>query len=522
MTSNTMGNGELLVLKDLYVWYPKGKPVLEKFSLELKRNEVVGLIGLNGAGKTTFIKTLSGLLDSFQAETALWLDKPLMFRDKGFKKERYIVFAEDHSFQFFTFREYISYVGASYGKKLSDIEELVCGFRFEEYTDVLLKELSTGNLKKAAYTTGINMEIAASVLFLTATFLSAGTMWQAIHSSGNADPMAGLFMLPFTSRGMVFSFVLAFAGYTLLTIIFPVLALFFAVHEWSVLQIAVALFCACNGCFMAAAWYAMTKKRRQMPFAVLWCVGMILSIFLVREVVVFILIVFASLLLSFLRLLTTDAYVFYRPASAKLLIRHTKGTGSIFLYLLRYLVTNKNYLMNTIGLCVVGGILPMILGKFEELYVIPLGFAILCLNTPICILLSCDPGLEQTVRVLPGQAGRFCIRYSFFIFFVNMTESSVYLAVWQIQHGGVGSKEIITAALIALQSAILSVLLEWIHPIRNWKIESDLWHHPRKYVVPLIMLLIAGFIGMWPVGIWVLFCIVIAESFSLPFIARRI
>ena len=149
MIKNTMGNGELLVLKDLNVWYTKGKPVLEQFSIELGRNEVVGLIGLNGAGKTTFIKTLSGLLDSFQVEIALWQDKPLMFQNKGFKKERYIVFAEDHSFQFFTFREYISYVGASYGKKLSDIEELVQGFHFEEYTDVLLKELSTGNLKKA-------------------------------------------------------------------------------------------------------------------------------------------------------------------------------------------------------------------------------------------------------------------------------------------------------------------------------------------------------------------------------------
>ncbi|MDE7203873.1 MAG: ABC transporter ATP-binding protein [Lachnospiraceae bacterium] len=146
-----MGNEGLLVLKDLNVWYTKGRPVFEKFSLELKRNEVVGLIGLNGAGKTTFIKTLSGLLDSFQAETALWQDRPLIFRDRGFKKERYTVFAEDHSFQFFTFHEYISYVGASYGKKLSDsdIEELVHGFHFEEYTDVLLKELSTGNLKKA-------------------------------------------------------------------------------------------------------------------------------------------------------------------------------------------------------------------------------------------------------------------------------------------------------------------------------------------------------------------------------------
>ncbi|MBD5521361.1 MAG: ABC transporter ATP-binding protein [Lachnospiraceae bacterium] len=144
-----MGSEELLVLKNLNVWYTKERPVLEKFSLELKRNEVVGLIGMNGAGKTTFIKTLSGLLDSFHAETVLWEDKPLMLRDNGFKKERYIVFAEDHSFQFFTFREYISYVGASYGKKLSDIEELVCGFHFEEYTDVLLKELSMGNLKKA-------------------------------------------------------------------------------------------------------------------------------------------------------------------------------------------------------------------------------------------------------------------------------------------------------------------------------------------------------------------------------------
>jgi ABC-2 type transport system ATP-binding protein len=144
-----MENSKLLVLNDLSVWYTQGNPVLDKFSMELGTNEVVGLIGLNGAGKTTFIKALSGLLDSFQAETALWLDKPLMFRDKGFKKERYIVFAEDHSFRFFTFREYISYVGASYGKKLSDIDELVQGFHFEEYTDVLLKELSTGNLKKA-------------------------------------------------------------------------------------------------------------------------------------------------------------------------------------------------------------------------------------------------------------------------------------------------------------------------------------------------------------------------------------
>lgn len=376
----------------------------------------------------------------------------------------------------------------------------------------------------AIRTAEIGMEIAPSILFLTASALSAGIMWQTLHSPGNADRMAGLFMLPFTNRGMTFSFVLAFAGYTLLTKTFPVLALFFAVHEWSVLQTVVVLLCACNGCYTAAAWYTMTneashhKKRRLMPFAVLWCVGMLMAIFFVKKVMVFALIVFASLSLSFLRLLMTDAYAFYRPASAKLLSRRTKGTGSVLLYLLRYLVTNKNYLMNTAGLCLVGGILPMVLGRFEGLNVMPLGFAILCMNTPICILLSCDYGLEQAVRVLPGQAGRFCTRYVFFIFSVNMAVSSVYLVVWQIQHGGVGGLDIMAAVLIALQSAVLDVLLEWFRPVRNWKIESDLWHHPRKYVVPLVMLPVAGLIGMWPTGIWVLFCIVIAEVLSLPLI----
>ena len=48
----------------------------------------------------------------------------------------------------------------------------------------------------------------------------------------------------------------------------------------------------------------------------------------------------------------------------------------------------------------------------------------------------------------------------------------------------------------ALLSAIGSVLLEWFCPLRNWKIESDLWHHPRKYVVPGIMMLLAGVVGV--------------------------
>lgn len=142
----------LLRVQNLSAWYDRKKNVLSDFSMELQEHEVAGLIGLNGAGKTTFMKVLSGLLDSFQAEEVCFCGQGVKFREKAFKACRYTVFAEDNSFQYFTFREYLSYVSAAYRQKKLDtdaVAALIQGFHFGDYTDVLLKDLSTGNKKKA-------------------------------------------------------------------------------------------------------------------------------------------------------------------------------------------------------------------------------------------------------------------------------------------------------------------------------------------------------------------------------------
>ncbi len=145
-----MKEEKLLSIDKLSVWYAADRPVLSDFSIDLEANEVVGLIGLNGAGKTTFIKTAAGLLEGYRLERAVWNGQPFSFRDREFKRNRYIVFAEDSSFPYFTFREYLDYAASSYGVPLPDVSELVRGFHFEAYTDVLLKELSTGSRKKAS------------------------------------------------------------------------------------------------------------------------------------------------------------------------------------------------------------------------------------------------------------------------------------------------------------------------------------------------------------------------------------
>ncbi len=142
-------NQQLLSVKNLRAWYHLENPVLSDFSIDLNTHEVVGLIGLNGAGKTTFLKILSGLLDSFQTD-GFWVNGySTTFRSRDFKLCRYTVFAEDNSFQYFTFWEYLSYVCSAYGEKEPDVSDLIRGFHFEDYTDTLLKDLSTGNKKKA-------------------------------------------------------------------------------------------------------------------------------------------------------------------------------------------------------------------------------------------------------------------------------------------------------------------------------------------------------------------------------------
>ena len=146
-----MGSAPLLSLNNLSVWYTQGHPVLSGLSLDFGTKEAVGLIGLNGAGKTTFIKTLAGLLKGYRLDGAKWEGRPFGFRDRAFQRDRFIVFAEDRSFPYFTFREYLSYVCAAYGKKPreEEVRRLIEGFHFEDCEHMLLRELSTGNQKKA-------------------------------------------------------------------------------------------------------------------------------------------------------------------------------------------------------------------------------------------------------------------------------------------------------------------------------------------------------------------------------------
>ncbi|MDE7319892.1 MAG: hypothetical protein K2N46_09180, partial [Lachnospiraceae bacterium] len=94
------------------------------------------------------------------------------------------------------------------------------------------------------------------------------------------------------------------------------------------------------------------------------------------------------------------------------------------------------------------------------------------------------------------QGRRFCLPYGIFVSLCNLTADTVFLCSWRLLNGPVPLWAPGTAVLFSVFSAAGTVLLEWFYPIRNWKMESDLWHHPRKYAVPVVLLLAAGILSV--------------------------
>ena len=346
-------------------------------------------------------------------------------------------------------------------KTTEALSKQLFGARYESAWKSLF---SAGILFFAFYAAEIRLVIAPSVLYLTSIIFTAGVMWQTLSGRRHMETMQGMFMFPFENRSFVFSYVAVLGLHALITKTMLIWALFLSVGKWNITEILTALLCGCMACMFSGAAYRMCRKGNFLLPAV-WGAGILAVILLVRRPASVPAAALLSIVLAVLYLNSADAYDFYRTAGAKRPVRYKSRNGSVSAYLARYLMANKNYLVNTAGL-------------------------------PVCTLLSCDPDLEQAVRVLPGQAGRFSRSYCLFIFAVNGIVDSIYLLSWQVMGGGLGLFDVGMGILFALLSAVLSAILEWKRPIRGWKTESDLWHHPRKYLVPMIMLLIAGLIGI--------------------------
>ena len=126
-------------------------PVLKDISFTVGNGELVGLIGLNGAGKSTTINEIIGLLTPYKGEIlidgAKLQDSPTAYREKiGFIPETPSLYEE------LTLREHIETVAMAYNVEqkvaFARVEKLLTMFRLKEKLDWFPVHFSKGMKQK--------------------------------------------------------------------------------------------------------------------------------------------------------------------------------------------------------------------------------------------------------------------------------------------------------------------------------------------------------------------------------------
>ncbi|ONI43710.1 ABC transporter, partial [Candidatus Epulonipiscioides gigas] len=140
----------MINIKNLKAWYTTNQLILKGVNLNITDNTIIGLIGLNGAGKTTMIKTICGIHEKYSIDKLIFNEREATFTDDNFKLNRVAVFSENDAFDYWTFNEFLNFMMKSYNCQCDKdyLKYLIDGFNFRQYLKYKKKDLSLGNKKK--------------------------------------------------------------------------------------------------------------------------------------------------------------------------------------------------------------------------------------------------------------------------------------------------------------------------------------------------------------------------------------
>lgn len=143
----------VLQLKDFTKSYDGQKPAVDHVSLEVEEGEIFGFIGHNGAGKSTTIKSIVGILSSHNGE--IYIDgKTLWEAKKECQKKMAYIPDNPDLYEYMTGISYINFIADIYevptDVRTERIEKIADAFEIKESLGDLISSYSHGMKQKVA------------------------------------------------------------------------------------------------------------------------------------------------------------------------------------------------------------------------------------------------------------------------------------------------------------------------------------------------------------------------------------
>ena len=143
----------VLQLKDFTKSYDGQKPAVDHVSLEVEEGEIFGFIGHNGAGKSTTIESIVGILSSHNGE--IYIDgKTLWEAKKECQKKMAYIPDNPDLYEYMTGISYINFIADIYevptDVRTERIEKIADAFEIKEALGDLISSYSHGMKQKVA------------------------------------------------------------------------------------------------------------------------------------------------------------------------------------------------------------------------------------------------------------------------------------------------------------------------------------------------------------------------------------
>ena len=155
-----------LQLNNVTAGYTK-VPVITDITFDVNPGEICGLIGLNGAGKSTTIKTIIGQLTPFSGRVEV--EKlSILETQRGYRQSIAVIPESPVLYEELTFREHIEFVARSYNQMneetMAHAMELVEAFRLTKQLDWFPAYFSKGMKQKVLIVCALMLDVPVYVV----------------------------------------------------------------------------------------------------------------------------------------------------------------------------------------------------------------------------------------------------------------------------------------------------------------------------------------------------------------------
>ena len=142
-------------------------PVITDITFDVNPGEICGLIGLNGAGKSTTIKTIIGQLTPFSGRVEV--EKlSILENQRGYRQSIAVIPESPVLYEELTFREHIEFVARSYNQMneetMKHAMELVEAFRLTKQLDWFPAYFSKGMKQKVLIVCALMLDVPVYVV----------------------------------------------------------------------------------------------------------------------------------------------------------------------------------------------------------------------------------------------------------------------------------------------------------------------------------------------------------------------